>query len=171
MRGTWLGWIAVVLLSCSDDSSTSSSGASSSGASSSGTSGAADSGGSTPTSSTVYDLCFDKLNAYRASLTPPLPAYQRWSDGQACADTEAKSDSQTNKAHGAFPSCGELAQNECPNAFGPPEDGIPACLQLMWKEGPGGGHYDNMTSTKYTKATCGVFVTPSGSVWSVQNFR
>jgi hypothetical protein len=42
---------------------------------------------------------------------------------------------------------------------------------LMFNEGPGGGHYDNMVNTKYTQAGCGSFVTSAGLVWVVQDFR
>jgi hypothetical protein len=48
---------------------------------------------------------------------------------------------------------------------------IAGCLKAMWKEGPGGGHYDNMRNTKYTKVACGFSVLPNGDVWAVQNFR
>jgi hypothetical protein len=40
----------------------------------------------------------------------------------------------------------------------------------MWAEGPGGGHYDNMTNPKYTQVACG-FQSDGSSTWSVQSFR
>jgi len=86
-------------------------------------------------------------------------------------DGEAQSDSTTNRAHGAFGKCGEFAQNECPGWAGPATTMIPGCLKAMYGEGPGGGHYEAMVSTKYTKVSCGFGTAAGGAVWSVQNFR
>lgn len=118
--------------------------------------------------------CVDKINAYRATLSlPPLAA---WTEQGKCSDGEAQSDSQSGTAHGAFGTCTEMAQNECPGWGGPPEKMIGGCLDMMWAEGPGAdfskhGHYINMSSTKYTKVACGFFQTSEGKWWSVQNFR
>ncbi len=119
-------------------------------------------------------ICVDKINQYRASIgVSPLA---RWSDKEACADGEALSDSQTGTAHGAFGSCTEFAQNECPGWPGPDETMIPGCLQAMWNEGPGAdfskhGHYTNMANPAYTKVACGFATKGDGSVWAVQDFR
>ncbi|HEX9296092.1 MAG TPA: CAP domain-containing protein [Polyangiaceae bacterium] len=158
--------------------STSTAGASGSGGSSiakdggSGTGGSGGSGGS-PIGG-AKQLCVDTINKYRATLG--LPAYARWTEQEACADSQAESDSQTGTAHGAFGRCTEFAQNECPGWGGTPESMITGCLQAMWNEGPGSdfnthGHYINMSSTKYTKVACGFYTTAAGKVWSVQDFR
>ena len=132
--------------------------------------GAGTDGGTSPGPSGAEQICVDKINEYRATLG--LPPYQRWTDQESCSSGEAKSDSMSGSAHGAFGSCTELAQNECPGWEGPPDTMIPKCLALMWGEGPGGGHYENMKGARgYTKAACGFFVKPDGSVWSVQNFK
>lgn len=117
--------------------------------------------------------CVDQINAYRASLG--LPPYERWTGGERCADGEARSDSESGVAHGAFPSCDEHAQNECPG-WPSVESTVTGCLEMMWAEGPGEpfsehGHYINMSSTSYRRVACGFYVTPSGSVWAVQNFQ
>ncbi|MBX3220402.1 MAG: hypothetical protein KF795_07790 [Labilithrix sp.] len=175
--GGWTAALAFALASCGDDpdalngngTSRRRSGASSSGASS-GASGTPESGDVvTGTGESANELCWSTINEYRKRAG--LPLYERWTEAEACSDGEAKSDAETNRPHGAFPRCGELAQNECPGTPGPPEEGIPGCLAMMWAEGPGGGHHDNMASTQYTKAACGVFVTSRGAIWSVQNFR
>lgn len=119
-------------------------------------------------------LCVDLINMYRATLD--LPPYERWTDGEDCAAEEAAMDSRTGQAHGAFPMCGESAQNECPGWPGPPDSMIDGCLELMWAEGPGEdfqehGHYINMSSTQYGQVACGFHTTDEGAVWSVQNFR
>lgn len=114
-------------------------------------------------------VCVDEINAYRA--TYGLPAYERWTDGEACASSQAQSDSQTGQAHGAFGQCSEWAQNECPGWPGPPATMIVGCLSLMWDEGPGGGHHDTMASSDYTRVACGFYEMPSGDVWAVQNFQ
>jgi hypothetical protein len=146
-----------------------------------GTGGQMSGGGSAGSGSTASgggggpeQQCVDIINNYRATLG--LPAYQRWTDQEACASTEAESDSQSGKAHGAFGRCGENAQNECPHYGGSYETMLPQCLDLMWKEGPGTdfsthGHYINMTNPKYTKVACGFTTTASGEIWSVQDFK
>ena len=123
---------------------------------------------------TAEQLCVDTINQYRASLG--LPAYQRWTPEESCADGQAKSDSQSGTAHGAFGQCTEFAQNECPGWPGPPSSMIPQCLAMMWAEGPGAdfsthGHYINMSSTKYTQVACGFYTTSAGKIWSVQDFK
>ncbi|MBK7578993.1 MAG: hypothetical protein IPI67_02200 [Myxococcales bacterium] len=152
------------------------------GAASGGTtaSGGAASGGTTASGGASGDpyesyrqKCFDQINTYRATLG--LSPYQRWTSAEACADGEAKSDSESGKAHGAFPSCGESAQNECPGYPGL-DSTVTTCLAQMWAEGPGAdfqahGHYINMSSTKYSKVACGFYQTPGGSVWAVQDFQ
>lgn len=116
-----------------------------------------------------YQLCVDLINGYRADVGSP--ALARWTDAEACSDSEAQSDSETGTPHGAFGQCGESAQNECPDWGGTPTEVITGCLQLMWDEGPGGGHYENMKSTGYTRVACGFHTTPDGGIWSVQNFN
>ncbi len=117
---------------------------------------------------TVQQLCVDLINGYRATVG--VPALARWTSAEACSDAEALSDGQTNTPHGAFGMCGEFAQNECPGWPGPPEQLVTECLQMMWDEGPGGGHYENMRGD-YTEVACGFATMPDGSIWAVQNFR
>jgi hypothetical protein len=116
--------------------------------------------------------CVDKINAYRA--TQNLPALKRWTESEACADGQAKSDSETGRAHGAFGDCKEWAQNECPG-WGSVQSTIDGCLQSMWDERltPSGeqGHYKSMSSTRYTQVACGFYETPKGKVWALQNFK
>lgn len=119
-------------------------------------------------------LCVDTINDYRATLD--LPPLERWTDAEGCSSGEAKSDSESGTPHGAFGTCGEFAQNECPGWPGPPEDLIVGCLELMWAEGPGEpysehGHYINMTNPNYTKVACGFYEQPDGQWWAVQNFQ
>jgi hypothetical protein len=115
----------------------------------------------------------DTINKYRATLG--LAPYARWNAEETCAGQEAQKDSQTMTAHSAFGMCSEWAQNECPGWPGPPGSMIAQCLAQMWAEGPGPfnmghGHYDNMSSTMYTKVACGFYTLPDGSVWATQDF-
>ena len=182
-------FLAAALAACSDDGSSLNGGrtsASSSGSSgdpgtssgdpgssgSSGTSGAgSDSGASgttpTPTGTTPEETCVAKINDYRK--TKNLKPYARWDSAEACSDGQAKSDGQTSTPHGAFGTCGERAQNECPGWPGPPGTMIPKCLEAMFGEGPGGGHYDAIMGN-YTKVSCGFAAAPNGQIWAVQNF-
>jgi hypothetical protein len=68
---------------------------------------------------TANELCFNTINEYRRR--DGLPPFERWTSIEACADGEAKSDAETRTPHGAFPRCGELAQNECPGNSGAAE--------------------------------------------------
>jgi hypothetical protein len=112
--------------------------------------------------------CTDEINRYRATLG--LAPLARWTTQEVCSDGEAQSDSQTGQAHGAFGRCTEMAQNECPGWPGAPDAMIKDCLKMMWAEGPGGGHYENMRG-RYTKVACGFYKTARGEIWAVQNFR
>ena len=119
-------------------------------------------------------ICVNEINAYRATLK--LPPYAGWTSAATCGDGQAKADSATGTAHGAFGKCGENAQNECPGWPGPPDSMIKGCLKSMWAEGPGSfygghGHYINMSSKDYTTVACGFYVTSAGAWWSVQDFR
>jgi len=118
--------------------------------------------------------CVDVINSYRDTLG--LAHYTRWNDAELCADGEAQSDSESGVPHGAFPSCEEGAQNECPGWPGPPESLLDGCLASMWAEGPGDdfathGHYLNMSSTGFTEVACGFYDTGGGGFWAVQDFR
>jgi type IV secretory pathway TrbL component len=117
--------------------------------------------------------CVDRTNELRA--TKGLPPIPRLATAEACADGQAKSDSESGKAHGAFNACLDqvkgwkgVAQNECPG-YGSVEDTLTTCLDQMWAEGPGGGHYDNMTGDS-TDTACGIYTMPNGKVWLVQDF-
>jgi hypothetical protein len=122
-----------------------------------------------PAATTAEQVCVDTINSYRKTLN--LPPLARWTGAETCSDSEATSDGQTGQAHGAFPKCGEFAQNECPGWPGPSAQMIPGCLKAMWAEGPGGGHYENMRSSQWTQVSCGFSTLPNGDVWAVQNFK
>jgi hypothetical protein len=125
-----------------------------------------DGGSGQPLGSTPLD-CVDYINSLRARKG--LPALARREDAESCANGQARSDSTSGDAHGAFGDCEEHAQNECPGWPGLSSI-VPGCLDMMWAEGPGGGHYENMTSTRSTRVACGFYVTSSGAVWAVQDF-
>jgi hypothetical protein len=148
------------------DSGVADSGAQDSGAVDSGPvdSGAVDSGGTS-----LQQICVDEVNRYRAMNGKP--PYSRWTSAETCGDSEAKSDSATGTAHGAFGTCHEFGQCECPGWPGPLETMIKGCLKAMWDEGPGGGHYDIMNSDSYKQVACGFYTLPNGKIWSVQDYK
>ncbi len=45
------------------------------------------------------------------------------------------------------------------------------CFEQMFAEGPGGGHYDNMTSRRYSQVFCGFADLGGGTFWVNQDFR
>jgi hypothetical protein len=113
-------------------------------------------------------LCVQTVNQYRATLN--LAPLERWTDAEGCVNVQAQSDAQSGTAHGAFGKCGERAQNECPNWGGTPSSMIAGCLKMMWDEGPGGGHHDNMAGNSQ-RVACGFYVNSAGKVWAVQDYR
>lgn len=124
-----------------------------------------------------YEDCVARINQLRweCQCLPPL---ERWPEGEDCADQHAQYDYEQDEAHAGISDgiCenGGGSQNECPD-YNPNFDVINFCLQQMWDEGPGEdfqahGHYINMSSTTVTKVACGLYVTPEGNFWSVQNF-
>ena len=115
------------------------------------------------------DFCAQRINQYRATLG--RSALARVPNAEYCTDRQCVSDSQTQSAHGAFSACNEFAQNECPGWPGPLSNVLPTCLDSMWAEGPGGGHYENMASPTYQYVACGFYQAPNGAWWIIQNFR
>jgi hypothetical protein len=113
-------------------------------------------------------LCVVRTNDYRARAS--VAAVARRADREACGDAQARADAGAQTAHGAFGQCAERAQNECPGWSGSPEEVIERCLAMMFAEGPGGGHYTNMTDGHYRGVACGLVSTPQGQLWVVQDF-
>jgi hypothetical protein len=116
--------------------------------------------------------CVDRTNELRASKgLGPIP---RLAKAEPCVDGQAKKDSETGEAHSAFDDCLDqvkwkgAGQNECPG-YGSVEDALGGCLDAMWAEGPGGGHYDNMVGNS-THTACGFYTTSNGKVWMIQDF-
>lgn len=116
--------------------------------------------------------CVDRTNALRA--TKGLGPIPRLAKAEPCVDGQAKADSESGKPHSAFNACLDqvkwkaAAQNECPG-YGSVEDTLTKCLDMMWAEGPGGGHYDAMVGGS-THTACGIYTTPAGKVWLVEDF-
>jgi hypothetical protein len=120
--------------------------------------------------SAARQSCIDRVNAYRARVGV-RPVF-RDAASEPCADEESRLDAASNRAHGTFGRCREMAQNACPNYPGASTEEIVAtCFQQMFDEGPGGGHYDNMTNPKYTTAYCGFAAVRDGRVWVIQDFK
>lgn len=123
------------------------------------------------------EFCVALINDYRASMgRPPLT---RDANVEACAQAGAEEDSQTNTAHGHFSRTGGCdyvaqAENEIPGwplgQYGSVREVIVQGLAMMWDEGPGGGHYENMLADHSTVG-CGIYVTSDDRVWCVQDFK
>jgi hypothetical protein len=122
--------------------------------------------------SAARQACVDRTNELRARVG--MGPLARRAPSEPCTDQQAQSDAQTGATHGAFGRCGEFAQNECPGWGSTPEGTASTCLQGMFNEGPGQGpahgHYNNITSGKYTSVACGFHVTPDGRTWMIQDF-
>ncbi len=121
-------------------------------------------------SSNLDDLrqnCLAVINQYRASIG--RPALTLRTSASSCLDGQAASDGAAGFAHGAFGKCGESAQDECPGWNGSPASSQPGCLKMMWDEGPGGGHYENMANAAYKEVACG-FAPVGNGYWMTQDF-
>lgn len=121
--------------------------------------------------------CVARINQLRAECQC-LPPLVRWAEAEACADTQAEYDS-TRGPHTGFNAgiCAPsgFGQNECPG-YPSTASVTQTCLQQMWDEGPGEpfvehGHYINMTNPRFSRVACGLYTTPNGGVWAVQNFQ
>ena len=138
-----------------------------------------------PNTGDPYADCVARVNQFRACVC--LPPLARWTAGEACADQDAKYDSEQDVAHAGFSagicSAGN-AQDECPGWGGTPEKVVDGCLLMMFQEGPppagsctgqcysDHGHYINMTGTSYKNGVaCGFYTMASGSIWATQNFK
>lgn len=124
-----------------------------------------------------YVDCVARINQLRweCQCLPPL---ERWEEGEDCANQQAQYDYEHDEAHAGISAriCepSNASQNECPD-YNPNFDIVNFCLQQMWDEGPGEpyiahGHYINMSDPNITKVACGLYITPEGNFWSVQNF-
>ena len=122
--------------------------------------------------------CVDGINMYRAMVgAPPLT---RDATIETFAAEGAEADAMSGRPHGHFISTGgggglAYAENEIPGwplaMFGTIGDIMDTGSADMWAEGPGGGHYDNMRNTRYTRVGCGVYTNSRGEVWVTQDYR
>jgi len=111
----------------------------------------------------AYQLCVDKTNMLRATVGKP--AVTRSAQLEAYANEGAMYDF-SHQPHDHFklsPIGGGIAyaENECPHwdlSFGGGDVKalVSKCIDAFWSEGPGGGHYDNMTGP-YGTLGCGIY--------------
>lgn len=121
------------------------------------------------------EYCVAETNQYRASIG--RPALIRSAVLEAYASAAAPHDTKARKAHHYFRKTSgggvAFAENQIPGwplpRFGSVREIIRNGLAMMWAEGRGGGHYDNLAG-RYTQVGCGVFV-HSDQVTVVQAFR
>jgi uncharacterized protein YkwD len=125
--------------------------------------------------SSDLEYCVAQTNQYRASIG--RAALVQSVQLEAYAAAAAPHDMKARAAHHYFrkTSGGRVAfaENQIPGwplpRFGSVREIIRSGLAMMWAEGRGGGHYDNLTG-RYTQVGCGVFV-DGDLVTVVQAFR
>ncbi len=126
--------------------------------------------------------CVDRINKLRK--LEGLPNLVRDQSKETCSNDDAKVNFQSNDPHAQM--CGQ-AQNTCPELVSTDKI-LNVCIQQQmyyqekqnYMKNPNNcynapwpntcGHYVNMTDTRYTKAACGLYRTPSGGFFSVINF-
>lgn len=122
---------------------------------------------------TELTFCVTETNRYRASLG--LPGLTRSSALEAYAATGAHDDGLAHAGHQHFRSTngGGLARAENEMPWWPSSYSVHAVIQqglaMMWAEGPGGGHYENIRGP-YAELGCGVFIN-GPEITVVQDFR
>lgn len=125
------------------------------------------------TTSADLAFCVSETNRYRAQV--PVPALMRDPDLEDVAMEGARVDAQSATPHTHFRNTPQIrrAQNEIhrlPLAqFGSVRTLITETLASFWREGPSGGHYQNLTGP-YTRIGCGVAIR-EGEVTFVQDFQ
>jgi hypothetical protein len=118
--------------------------------------------------------CLDTVNALR--ILSGLQALSRSPVLEAFADSGARYDGDHESPHGDFGAQGRPlvadAENELPGwgYDGSLSDIVKDGTKMMWDEGPGGGHYENIKGN-HAAMGCGIYVNGSGAVWVVQDFR
>jgi uncharacterized protein YkwD len=130
-----------------------------------------------PTASTNLEseltFCVTEINRYRATLG--RAALTRSSALEAYAAVGAREDGLAHVGHQHFRSTNgggiASAENVLPwwTSYNSVHGVIQQGLALMWAEGPGGGHYENMRGP-FTQLGCGVFVN-GNEITVVQDFR
>jgi uncharacterized protein YkwD len=119
--------------------------------------------------------CVDLVNQYRATVKrSPLARSEKL---EAFAAKAAANDGRAHVGHQYFRRTRgggvSHAENSIPwwplASVGGVRGALEQGLQMMWDEGPSGGHYRNMVG-RYSEVGCGVFVN-GGEVTIVQEFR
>lgn len=120
-------------------------------------------------------FCVTETNRYRATINrAPLV---RSGALEAHAALAAAADAASGRAHGYF------ADSHAGNGLVAAENEllrfrVTSTIQTiirdgwsgMWSEGPGGGHYEHMASSRFTQVGCG-FASLNGTTTVVQDFR
>jgi uncharacterized protein YkwD len=120
-------------------------------------------------------LCVELVNQYRATIKlSPLkrsPALEEFAARAAANDGRAHAGHQYfRRTRGGGVSHAENAIPWWPlSQVGGIRGALEQGVQMMWDEGPRGGHYRNMTG-KYSQMGCGIYVN-GDQVTIVQEFR
>lgn len=131
--------------------------------------------GQTQVEEGIRDNIIRIINDLRATLNPPAAPYQRWREGESCANEQAQVDSvkgpHYSAQHGGW--CGGQAyeQNTFPSSWD-----IPSVykfgLQGMWDEvPPNNGHRLALENRNYTSVAIGLYKVSDGQYWINMNFK
>ena len=122
--------------------------------------------------STEMGYCVDEINRYRATIA--LPPLDRAAPLEDYATDSARIDTAARQPHTHFRDTngGGVAQAETELLLWPNADAravLQQGIRTMWKEGPGGSHYDVLTGS-YGTVGCGIFV--DGNMMTIsQDFK
>ncbi len=120
--------------------------------------------------------CVSEINSYRSRAGKAPLAHL--AEGQDFSVEAARVDGEHHEAHRYFRATNggngtAMAENEIPwwvlSRYGSVRTVIREGLAMMWAEGPGGGHYENMIAD-YRAVSCGISIA-NGEVTVTQDFR
>jgi hypothetical protein len=132
-------------------------------------------GAAPPGDESAHKFCVDETNRYRTMGSRAAVAestqLESYADTGAMIDFGSSPHSHFMQTQGGGIS---FAENECPHwnlqqSGGDMNMLLAMCIAAFYSEGPGGGHYDNMMNTAYSKLGCGIFMSGS-EVTIVQDY-
>lgn len=133
------------------------------------------SGGSADPVAAARTACVTETNRLRATVGKPAvaesPTLVTFANAGAQEDFSGSPHDHFRRTQGGGIS---FAENECPHWSLSGQGGgdytklVKACIAAFFSEGPGGGHYDNMTGS-YGTLGCGIYAS-GGDVTIIQDF-
>jgi hypothetical protein len=121
---------------------------------------------STPVEATSTNECLTRVNHYRQQHG--LTSLSSNDGKNSCTKAQAANDAVKgphNARNTGHPRCGEKGQTECTI-----NKGCTTCIDMYYKEGPGGVHYNTMLNPNQISMSWGMVATAKNQHFFTQNF-